>query len=68
MNKRIYQKRLDLLEIHVVKGKNYSEEDEKKLIKDVDSYLLDRIPYKIIYDEEIPKTKSGKFKFIISEI
>ncbi len=65
---QIIQKSLDLLEIHVVTGKNYGKDDEKKLIEDVDSYLLNRISYKIIYDEEIHKTKSGKFKFIISEI
>lgn len=65
---QIVQKSLDLIEFHIVKGKEYSDADEERLIKDIDHYLLNRISFKIIYDKEIPKTKSGKLKFIVSEL
>ena len=65
---QIVQKSLDLVEFHIVKNAHYTLKDEKQLNQDIKSYLAGRIDYKIIYVNQIEKTKSGKMKFIISEI
>ena len=65
---QIVQKSLDLVEFRIVKGKNYTQSDEQVLTRDINEYLAGRIDYKIIYVEEIPKTKNGKMKFIVSEV
>lgn len=65
---QIVQKSLDLVEFRVVKGGNYSEKDESKLNHDIKEYLAGHIGYKIVYVNHIEKTKSGKMKFIVSEL
>lgn len=65
---QIVQKSLELLEFHIVKGSNYTKADENKLNEDIQEYLAGNIAYRIIYVEKIEKTKSGKMKFIVSEI
>lgn len=65
---QIVQKSLDLVEFKIVKGKNYTQADEQVLTRDISEYLAGRIDYKIAYVEEIPKTKNGKMKFIVSEV
>ena len=65
---QIVQKSLDLVEFRIVKGKNYTQADEQVLTRDISEYLAGRIDYNIAYVAEIPKTKNGKMKFIVSEV
>ena len=65
---QIVQKSFDLIEFRIVKGKNYSKRDEKILLQDATAYLAGKIQYRVVYVDEIPKTKNGKMKFIVSEI
>lgn len=65
---QIVQKTVVLVEFRIVKGKRYSQKDEEILKRDIDAYLAGKISYKIIYVNEIPKTKNGKMKFIVSEV
>lgn len=65
---QIVQKSLDLVEFRIVKGKKYTQKDEQILAQDIVEYLAGKINYKIVYVDEIPKTKNGKMKFIVSEV
>ena len=65
---QIVQKSLDLVEFRIVKGKKYTQKDEQILVHDIVEYLAGKINYKIVYVDEIPKTKNGKMKFIVSEV
>lgn len=65
---QIVQHSYDLLEFKVVKGQNYSHNDEETLNRDIQEYLTGKIGYIIEYVDAIPKTENGKIKFIISEI
>jgi hypothetical protein len=51
---------------YVVKNDNYKNYDEIILQKEIESRL--NIDYKIEYLDKIKRTKSGKLKFVISEI
>ena len=65
---QIVQKSLELLEIRIVQGKNYSSADESRLQRDLTEYLGGHIGYILRYVDTIPKTKNGKMKFIVSEL
>lgn len=65
---QIVQKSLDVVEFHIVKGKDYSKQDESKLCQDIEAYLGGRISFQMKYVDTIPKTKNGKMKFIVSEL
>lgn len=55
------------VEFNIVKGSNYTENDEKMLHKEIASRLSDNIDYRIIYSDNISRTKSGKLRFVIKE-
>lgn len=65
---QIIQKSLDLLEIRIVRGRNYSSADEDKLHRDLTEYLGGHIGFVLYYVDHIEKTKNGKMKFIVSEL
>lgn len=65
---QVIQKSLDLLEFRVVKNVHFSIKDEEKLHYDITDTLAGHIEYSVVYVKNIEKTKSGKIKFIISEL
>ncbi len=65
---QIRQINFDLVEIHIVKGMNYSLNVEKKVISEFNKRLGGRIGINIIYRENIEKNKSGKLRFVVSDI
>lgn len=65
---QIIQKSLEELEFHVVKGPDYTPEDEKRLRTVIGSYLDGRIRWGIQYVDQVRRNKNGKVKFIISEL
>ena len=65
---QLIQKSLDLVEFHVVKSPDFSEEDARRLKQGIQGYLTDRIAFQIVYVERVRRNKNGKVKFIISEL
>lgn len=65
---QIVQKSMDKVEFHVVKGPEYSPEDEKRLRAAIGSYLNGRIGWEILHVDRLRRNKNGKVKFIISEL
>ena len=65
---QIVQKRIGEINIRVVKGRDYNIEDEKQLIKNMQTKIGEAEKINIEYVNVIPKTKNGKLRFVISEI
>ena len=65
---QIIQESLDLLRIKIVKRPGFSKEDENKLIHAFHERLENQIKIEIEYVDLIPKTSSGKFKWVISKV
>ena len=66
---QIYQPELERVIIRIVKGPNYDKvNQEKSVISETRKRLGEEIEISIEYLEQIPKTKSGKLRFVISEI
>lgn len=63
---QIIQKKDKSVIFKIVKGDNYSTSDKENLIYEIESRL--NIDYLIEYVDKISKSKSGKLKFVKSEI
>lgn len=65
---QIYQPNISSLILRVVKGKDYSPKDEIDLISEARLRIPEEVSIKINYLSKIKKTKSGKLKFVISDV
>lgn len=65
---QIIQKTKDDVTIKLVKGENYSDEDSKSLKTIMKSYLGNEMNIELSFVKSIPPTRSGKHRFVISEI
>ena len=54
--------------VQSIESRFFPEEDEKSLLKNAHEYLGVDVQIKVDYLESISRTKSGKFKFVISDI
>ena len=65
---QIHQIRKDLIELKIVKDWNYSERDEILILNEATSRFGKDVKIIITYCEIIERTKSGKLKFVVSDI
>ena len=66
---QLYQPDRSKVIIRIVKGQNYQEtKDKNKIIKEVRKRLGNEINLELVYYDNIPKTRSGKLRFVISDI
>jgi phenylacetate-CoA ligase len=66
---QIYQPELGKVILRIVKGPNYDTiNQEKSVISETRKRVGNDIKINIEYLDSIPKTKSGKLKFVISDI
>lgn len=65
---QIHQIRKDLIEFRVVKDVNYVEKDEQQLLQEASSRLGKDVELTIKYCDSIERTKSGKVRFVISDL
>ena len=63
---QVIKEKNDTLLIKIVKGTNYSQNDEIHILNTIKTHLGNDIDVSIEYVSEIEKTKAGKFKFILS--
>ncbi len=65
---QIIQKNLDNIEIKIVKKHSYTKDDEALLLRGLRLRLGNDIKISVSYVNNIPRTKSGKFKWVVSNI
>jgi len=65
---QIVQEEIDKLTVRVVRGEKYTRQDEDKLLAAFHERLGGQVSIDIQYVTTIPKTKSGKFKWVVSNI
>lgn len=65
---QIRQSRPGHMAMHVVRGPRYSQEDERMLRAETRKRTGDSMDFEIIYENAIPRTASGKLRFVVSEI
>nr|WP_312579450.1 hypothetical protein [Sedimentibacter sp.] len=65
---QIIQKKIGEITIKIVRGNDYSKDDENQLIKNLHTKIGEAENINIDYINEIPRTKNGKLRFVISEL
>lgn len=65
---QFHQKTLTEIELMIVKNSSYNANDEKLLLQNLNSCFDKRMNVGIKYVDEIPKSKSGKLKLVVSDL
>ena len=65
---QIVQNKLGSMLVRIIRRENYSEKDELKIRKEIKTMISPTIHVDFEYVNEIPRTKSGKFKAVVSNL
>ena len=65
---QIVQEDIDRLVVRIVKRSDYSEKDTQFLITELKKRVGEDMRIELDFVEEIPRTKAGKFRFVISKV
>jgi len=65
---QIIQKKKGEATFYIVKTPDYSSEEEKMLIEEIENRLGKNFRYTLQYTDELIRLKNGKMKFVINEI
>jgi phenylacetate-CoA ligase len=65
---QIVQDQVDEVTIRIVKDRGYTKIDEDEILREALLRLGSSISVRFDYVEEIPRTKNGKFRFIVSKL
>lgn len=65
---QIRQDQAGTMEVCVVKGPRYSDQDERSLVREIRKRVGDQLDFRILYVDQIPRTASGKLRFVVSRI
>lgn len=65
---QIFQARDGRIVFRIVKGDNYGAGDEARLESEVRKRIGDAVDFDIDYCDEIARTATGKFRFVVSEM
>ena len=65
---QIIQEKIDLLHIKIVRSQNYKDSDSEHLINALHERVGTNMKIELEFVEAIPRTKSGKFRWVISKV
>jgi len=68
MESQIIQEDKEYILVKIIKDKHYSEDDTRKLLDGLQQRLGMDMKIEIEFVESIPRTKSGKFRWVISKV
>lgn len=62
------QKKPGELILKLIRGKNFSDADSVRIVQELKNKLSDEFEIRIIYVNDIPRTGSGKFRYLVQEL
>jgi phenylacetate-CoA ligase len=65
---KIRQKEVDRFHVHIVRNEQYRMEDESRIREGLRKRLRAPVEVTIAYVDTIPPERSGKFRYVISEV
>jgi phenylacetate-CoA ligase len=65
---QIVQRQPDAMTIRIARGRHYTEQDESRLLAETRQRVGQEIKISIEYFEQLERSRSGKLRFVISEI
>jgi len=68
LESQILQEKIDFIRVKIVPRKDYSEKDSVHLISALHERLGSKMSIELEFVESIPRTSSGKFRWVISKV
>jgi len=68
LESQIFQDSTEVLQIRIIPSTDYSDSDGEKLVAGLKNMVPESVRISLIKVKEIPRTKSGKFRFCISTL
>ncbi len=65
---QVVQEDIDRIVVRIVKNPGYSQEDSNHLLKELHTRVGDDMSIELEFVDEIPRTKAGKFRFVVSKV
>jgi phenylacetate-CoA ligase len=65
---RFYQERRDAVVVQVVRGTDYTEDDEGVLRAELGQVFNGRLVFSIAYYDSLEQTPGGKFRYVVSNV
>lgn len=65
---QIFQNDSSAIEFRVVKGEGFTSAEERRLLAETQKRLGDEINVNIVYHERLARSKTGKLRFVLSEL
>lgn len=65
---QFYQADVRSLEVRIVRNERYRSDDAQKLVKAVRRLVEDELRVTVRFVEDIPRTRVGKYRFVVSEV
>jgi len=65
---QIHQREVGRITIRVVRGDGYTESDERQLLEEIRQRIGDETEIDIEYVEELQRSRTGKLRFVVSEL
>jgi phenylacetate-CoA ligase len=66
LESQLFQDSTDVLQVRIIPSSDYVDSDGEKLVEGLKTMVPESVVIKLIKVKEIPRTKSGKFRFCIS--
>lgn len=65
---QFHQNQVNYCTLNIVRDENYTDRDEEKILLEIGKKIGADLELRLQYVESIPRTKSGKFRFLIQEL
>jgi phenylacetate-CoA ligase len=65
---QFYQERKEEVLVRIVRGNGYTEDDTRRLLAELDTIFDGDVKLNCEYVEDIPRTPSGKYPFVVSHV
>ncbi|MCD4701763.1 MAG: AMP-binding protein [Candidatus Aegiribacteria sp.] len=68
LESQLFQDSTDILQVRIIPSSDYVDSDGAKLVAGLKNMVPESVKIEMVMVREIPRTKSGKFRFCISEL
>jgi len=68
LESQLFQDSTDILQVRIIPSADYADSDGEKLVAGLKDMVPESVNIELVMVREIPRTKSGKFRFCISKL
>lgn len=65
---QVVQEKVGTIIVNIVKMPQYTDADEQEIVYKIQQAAINRLDVKVAYVDEIPRTKNGKYRFLVQKL